>query len=106
LEGLVESMLKRIMTTIPKSCSEKVLSQTLADANSHLFADSLNPFAHPRYVIIFFCARSQQMGQLVILSGDYNDRRGIDMLDITKVLEAARTTSAVTTFLDHIKFVG
>jgi hypothetical protein len=37
-----------------------------------------------------------------VLSSYYNDRRGTDMLNITKIWEAARATSAATTFFEPI----
>ncbi|CAN9313493.1 unnamed protein product [Alternaria alternata] len=50
----------------------------------------------------FVCVTSQRTGRPVILSSYYNDRRGTDMLNITKIWEAARATSAATTFFDPI----
>ncbi|KAK0640003.1 Patatin group M-2 [Lasiodiplodia hormozganensis] len=50
----------------------------------------------------FVCATSQQTGGTVVLSSYLNERRGTDMLNVAKIWEAARATSAATTFFEPI----
>ncbi|KAJ5963990.1 uncharacterized protein N7479_003866 [Penicillium vulpinum] len=50
----------------------------------------------------FVCVTSQATGQTVVLSNYYNERRGTDLLNTAKIWEAARATSAATTFFEPI----
>lgn len=50
----------------------------------------------------FVCATSQTTAQTVVLSSYYNERRGSDLLNSAKIWEAARATSAATTFFEPI----
>ncbi|KAI1389529.1 acyl transferase/acyl hydrolase/lysophospholipase [Hypoxylon trugodes] len=51
---------------------------------------------------VFVCATSQQTGRTAILSSYYNERRGAEFLDKATIWQAARATSAATTFFDPI----
>ncbi|KAJ5585584.1 uncharacterized protein N7459_005384 [Penicillium hispanicum] len=44
--------------------------------------------------------KTQATGQTVVLSSYYNERRGADLLNTAKIWEAARATSAATTFFE------
>ncbi|KAH0593772.1 hypothetical protein MHUMG1_08523 [Metarhizium humberi] len=50
----------------------------------------------------FVCATSKQTKQTVVLSSYLSRRRGADMLRKTKIWEAARATSAASSFFDSI----
>ena len=52
----------------------------------------------------FVCATSKQTSDTVVLSSYYSPRRGSDLLDVTTIWQAARATSAATTFFDPIEF--
>lgn len=52
------------------------------------------------------CATSKQTSQTVVFSSYYSRRRGADMLDQARVWEAARATSAATTFFSSIEVNG
>ncbi|KAI1375915.1 hypothetical protein F4677DRAFT_105345 [Hypoxylon crocopeplum] len=55
---------------------------------------------------VFVCATSQQTGRPVVFSTYYNARRGDEWLSKAKIWEAARATSAATTFFDPITIGG
>jgi predicted acylesterase/phospholipase RssA len=50
----------------------------------------------------FVCATSKQTRRTVVLSSYYSSRRGTDLLNVCKIWEAARATSAATTFFEGI----
>ena len=50
----------------------------------------------------FVCATSKQTSSTVVLSSYYSKRRGNDILNIAKIWEAARATSAASSFFDPI----
>ncbi|KAJ6024860.1 hypothetical protein N7540_005657 [Penicillium herquei] len=50
----------------------------------------------------FVCATSQMTSQTVILSSYFNDRRGSDLLNETKIWEAARATCAAMNLFEPI----
>lgn len=50
----------------------------------------------------FVCVTSQDSGLPVVMSSYYSKRRGTDLWNITKIWEAARATSAASTFFDPI----
>jgi hypothetical protein len=52
------------------------------------------------------CATSQQIGRPVVFSSYHNPRRSSDRLSKVKIWEAARATSAATTFFDPITIGG
>lgn len=52
----------------------------------------------------FVCATSMQTADTVVLSSYHSSRRGSDLLDVTTIWQAARATSAATTFFDPIEF--
>ncbi|KAK4918384.1 hypothetical protein LTR49_013776 [Elasticomyces elasticus] len=52
------------------------------------------------------CSTSKQTSQTVIFSSYHSRRRGTDMLDVVKIWEAARATSAATTFFPSIEING
>jgi predicted acylesterase/phospholipase RssA len=54
----------------------------------------------------FVCATSQRTGRPVILSSYRNPRRNNTALDTIKIWEAARATSAATTFFEPITIEG
>lgn len=51
----------------------------------------------------FVCATSKQTSNTVILSSYLNPRRGRDLADIATIWQAARATSAATSFFDDIE---
>lgn len=51
----------------------------------------------------FVCATSKQTGSTVILSSYLSARRGRDLADIATIWQAARATSAATSFFDAIE---
>ncbi|KAK3299555.1 uncharacterized protein B0H64DRAFT_371884 [Chaetomium fimeti] len=55
---------------------------------------------------VFVCATSQEIGRPVVLSSYHNARRSNDALSQAKIWEAARATSAATTFFDPITIGG
>ncbi|OIW22746.1 hypothetical protein CONLIGDRAFT_687165 [Coniochaeta ligniaria NRRL 30616] len=55
---------------------------------------------------VFICATSQKVGRPVVFSTYRNGRRGNDSLDKVRIWEAARATSAATTFFDPITIDG
>ncbi|TVY60674.1 Calcium-independent phospholipase A2-gamma [Lachnellula suecica] len=50
--------------------------------------------------------KTKQTSDTVVLSSYFSRRRGLDMLNTVKFWEAARATSAATTFFDDIKIGG
>ena len=50
----------------------------------------------------FVCVTSQESGLPVVMSSYYSKRRGTDLWNTTKIWEAARATSAASTFFDPI----
>ncbi|KAG4428205.1 hypothetical protein IFR05_016312 [Cadophora sp. M221] len=51
----------------------------------------------------FVCATSKHAAETVVLSTYPSRRRGLDLLNITKVWEAARATAAASSFFDPIR---
>lgn len=54
----------------------------------------------------FVLATSQRMSKTVVLSDYFSRRRGNDLRAVAKIWEAARATSAATSFFDPIDFGG
>lgn len=52
----------------------------------------------------FVCATSKQTGETVVLSSYYNERRGADLLNVAKIWQVARATSAASSFFEPITF--
>ena len=48
------------------------------------------------------CATSKQTGSTMILSSYPSERRGRDLFDVTTIWQAARATSAATSFFEPI----
>ncbi|KAJ5142357.1 hypothetical protein N7526_003352 [Penicillium atrosanguineum] len=75
---------------------KELLSQNAIDSESLLKASVVEDCK------TFVCATSRATAQTVVLSSYYNERRGSDLLNSTKIWEAARATSAATTFFEPI----
>jgi len=54
----------------------------------------------------FVCATSELTGDTVILSSYFSRRRGSSLLNVAKVWEASRATSAASSFFDSIQIDG
>ena len=60
------------------------------------------PFANQR-LASFVCTTSKQTGSTVVLSSYPSERRGRDLFDKTTIWQAARATSAATSFFEPIE---